>query len=159
MKYGILFHHPLTDKRGYKISLPNEGEYGNWFINIEVHDDNFDPDKVLDLLNKNWNSTKKLFKLQECGSVINLGTNVNNSVTELSVFKEKHKGVKKYDDEFSGNIDYLAKDTDGFSTAVLEVPMYMCKDIQTALKEVPEYEWEYIFVLNNNKFTVIKIDS
>lgn len=159
MKYGILFHHPLTEKRGYKTVFPNGGKYENWFINIEVHDDNFDPDNVLDLLNKNWNSSKKLFKLQECGIVINLGTNVNNSITELSCFKEKHKGAKKYEDEFSGDIDYLAKDTDGFSTEVLEVPMCMCKDIKSALKEVYEYEWEYIFVLNDKTFEKIKVEA
>lgn len=159
MKYGILFHHPLNDKRGYKSVLPNGGKYENWFVNIEVRDDNFSTEQVLDFLNKHWNSTSKLFKLQECGNVIKLGTTVSNSVTELSCFKDKHSGVKKYVDECSGDIDYLTKDTDGFSTAVLEVPMCMCKDIESALKEVYEYEWEYIFILNDKTFTVIEVDG
>ena len=152
MEYGLFFKHPMNNKRGLS--------FNNKWINIEVIDKNgFNLEKVLANLQQNWNSNKKLFKLQECGSVFELGTNFNTSKTELSNFKLEYNNVKQYVDYDSGDINYLTKDHDGFSTAVLEVPFFCSETKEIAIKECADYMWEYAFFFDENKWTYEKIEN
>lgn len=153
MKYGIFFKHPMNHKRGYAYNK-------NW-INIEVIDNNFNMEKILVNLQQNWNSNNKLFKLQECGIVLKLESNINNSKTELSEFKSEYKTIKQYIDYDSGNINYLTKDHDGFSTAVLEVPLCCSETDEIAIKDCIDYDWEYAFFFNekDKKWSSVKIEN
>lgn len=131
--YGIFFKHPRTNIRGYDIVKDD-----NW-INIECKDEKFNVESILNNLNENWNSNKKLFKLQLCGNVLKLGTNVENSKTELSEFKKNYKKVKTYIDFYTGDVEYSNQED------ILKVPFYVSENMETAMKECVDYDWSYAF--------------
>ena len=159
MKYCILFKHPFNVKRGLKYFSNKKKMY----INIEVCADynTFSIEKTLKLLNDKWNNNKKLYDLQKCGTVFELGTNVENSKTELSKFKKEHKQMKEYVNIDNGDINYLTEDKDGFSTAVLEIPVFANEGLHEILKAAKEYEWNYLFILNEQtkNFDFIEIGN
>ena len=168
MKYGIFFRHPLDRDRGLKMidllyfnrvynhfslahdknfkreSLKYTESYLKCFINIEVNEEtNKDINDILNFLNENWNSSKKLFNLQSHGNIFELGKNTNDSKTQLSIFKEKHKHKfnANHDTGF-GDIKYYANDD------CLEVLMYCSYGIDKCVEHAKHNDWKYIFIFD-----------
>lgn len=168
MKYGIFFRHPLDRDRGLKMidllyfkrkygplslvyhknfkreDLKSDQNYLNCFINIEVNEnDDRSIDDILNFLNENWNSSKKLFNLQSHGNIFELGKNTNDSKTQLSIFKEKHKHKfnANHDTKF-GDIKYYANDD------CLEVLMYCSYGIDKCIEHAKHNDWKYIFIFD-----------
>ena len=173
MKYGIFFRHPLDRDRGLKMidllyfsraynpfslaydknfkreDLKNTKSYLECFINIEVNEEtNKDINDMLNFLNENWNSAKKLFNLQSHGNIFELGKNTNDSKTELSIFKEKHnyKFNANHDTKF-GDIKYRSKND------CLEVPMYCSYGIEKCIEHAKTNNWKYIFIFDEETKT------
>ena len=173
MKYGIFFRHPLDRDRGLKMidllyfsraynpfslaydknfkreDLKNTKSYLECFINIEVNEEtNKDINDMLNFLNENWNSAKKLFNLQSHGNIFELGKNTNDSKTELSIFKEKHnyKFNANHDTKF-GDIKYRSKND------CLEVPMYCSYGIEKCIENAKTNNWKYIFIFDEETKT------
>lgn len=168
MKYGIFFRHPLDRDRGLKMidllyfkqrydplsliydknfkrdDLKTNQNYLNCFINIEVNEnDDRSIDDILNFLNENWNSSKKLFNFQSHGNIFELGKNPSELKTELSIFKEKHKHKfnANHDTEF-GDIKYYANDDR------LEVLMYCSYGIDKCVEHAKHNDWKYIFIFD-----------
>lgn len=167
MKYGIFFRHPLDRDRGLKLidllyfnrmynpfslahdknfkreDLKNTESYLKCFINIEVNEnDDRSIDDILNFLNENWNSSKKLFNLQSHGNIYKLGKNLSESKTELSIFKEKFKHYNASHDTEFGDIKYYANDD------CLEVSMYCSYGIDKCIEHAKHNDWKYIFIFD-----------
>ena len=169
--YGIFFKHPKTNKHGLETLSPDwrvlqnsknsEDPLDKWYINIEVinHDCNFDPKQIKDFLDKHWNSQKKLLKLQECGSVWKLATNVKECDTELSHFRNEYKGkMGKYEDTNSGELTYYIEQHD-YPDATLKVPLYATLGKNLIESDCKDNEWECAFVFDEKtkRFEMILI--
>ena len=170
--YGVFFKHPKTNKHGLETLSPDwriipsskdgEDPLDQWYINIEVinHDCNFDPKQIKDFLDKHWNSQKKLLKLQECGSVWKLATNVKECDTELSHFRNEYKGkMGKYEDDNSGELTYYIEQHD-CPDATLKIPLYATLGKNLIESDCKDNEWEYAFVFDEKikKFEMWKIN-
>lgn len=176
--FGIFFKHPRTEKHGLKSLTityplkPNDNELkfltdknemlDRWYINIEVinRDSNFDPEQIKDFLDKHWNSQKKLLKLQECGTVWKLTTNVKDCDTEVSHFRNEYKGkMKKYEDDNSGELTYYIEQKD-CPDPTLKIPLYATLGKNLIKSDCKDNEWEYAFVFDEKtkKFEMLKID-
>ena len=178
MEYGIFFKHPLDRKRGldyldnfYKFRKNpffNLDEYNKqnseqhlednlqkWFINIEVsHQEEFNVDKILEFLNKHYNSGKKLFDLQSHGKIFRLEKTPNESDTELTRFKQQNFGKFCINEDASfGELIYYIDDKDGHGYAKLEVPLYATFGEENILFDAYDVEWDYAFIFNEKTKT------
>ena len=167
--YGIFFKHPRTEKHGLETlssdwrilssSKDEEDPLDKWYINIEVihRDDIFNPEQIKEFLNKHWNSPKKLLKLQECGSVWKLATNVKDCDTEVSRFRNEYKGkMKKYEEERTGELTYYIEQKD-CPDAILKIPLYATLGKNLIKSDCRDNEWECAFVFDaENKSFEIK---
>ena len=157
MECGIFFKRPITKRRGY--NLPDN------YINIEVHtwseknQSSDDPEKILLKLNHYWNTSEKLFKLQEHGLIYHLGNNFIESDTEYKRFKGNAK-VKEIINQETGDITYIRKSKEDYMDVYLENPLYMCKEDEID-KVAFDQEWSYAFIFDevNKKFTYRKVDE
>ena len=169
MKYGIFFRHPLDRDRGLcmidnfyfkrigkygvihpwyekdfkRDDLKNTESYLKCFINMEVNEEtNKDINDMLNFLNENWNSSKKLFNLQSHGNIYKLGKNLSESKTDLSIFKERFNHYNASHDTEFGDIKYHSKND------CLEVPMYCSYGIEKCIEHAKANDWKYIFIFN-----------
>ena len=157
MEYGIFFKRPKYNERGF--NLPND------YINIEVHtwseknESSENPEEILLKLNRYWNKSEKLFKLQEHGVIYHLGNNFAESDTEYKRFKGNAK-VKEIINQETGDITYIRKSKEDYMDVYLENPLYMCKEEEID-KVAFDQEWSYAFIFDevNKKFTYRKIDE
>ena len=170
--YGIFFKHPRTEKHGLETLSPDwrilpsskDGEepLDKWYINIEVinNDDNFNPEQIKEFLDKHWNSQKKLLKLQECGSIWKLATNVKECDSEVSHFRSEYKGkMKKYEDERTGELTYYIEQKN-CPDATLKIPLYATLGKNLIKSDCRDNEWECAFVFDEKtkKFEILKIN-
>ncbi len=119
----------------------------------------FGPEIAKDFLDKHWNSQKKLLKLQECGSVWKLATNVKECDTELSHFRNEYKGkIGKYEDDNSGELTYYIEQHD-CPDATLKIPLYATLGKNLIESDCKDNEWEYAFVFDEKikKFEMWKM--
>lgn len=170
--YGIFFKHPRTEKHGLESLSPDwrilasskdgEDPLDKWYINIEViHlDDNFEPEQIKEFLDKHWNSQKKLLKLQECGSIWKLATNVKDCDTEVSHFRNEYIGkMNKYEDERTGEFTYYIEQK-YCPDATLKIPLYATLGKNLIKSDCRDNEWECAFVFDEKtkKFEMLKIN-
>ena len=121
-----------------------------YYINIEVihRDDNFDFEQIKEFLDTHWNSQKKLLKLQECGSVWKLATNVKDCDTEVSRFRNEYEGkMEKYEDERTGELTYYIEQKD-CPDATLKIPLYATLGKNLIKSDCRDNEWECAFIFN-----------
>lgn len=131
------------DKNVKRENLKNTESYLKCFINIEVNEnDDKSIDDILNFLNENWNSSKKLFNLQSHGNVYKLGKNPSDSETELSIFKEKFNHYNASHDTGFGDIKYHSEND------CLEVLMYCSYGIEKCIEHARINNWEYIFIFD-----------
>lgn len=160
--YGIFFKHPRTEKHGLETLSPDwrilpsskdeKDPLDKWYINIEVihRDDNFDPEQIKEFLDKHWNSQKKLLKLQECGTIWKLATNVKDCDTEVSRFRNEYKGkMEKYEEERTGELTYYIEQKD-CPNATLKIPLYATLGKNLIKSDCRDNEWECAFVFDEN---------
>lgn len=170
--YGIFFKHPRTEKHGLESLSPDwkvlasskdgEDPLDKWYINIEGInlDKDIDPEQIKDFLDKHWNSQKKLLKLQECGSIWKLATNVKDCDTELSHFRSEYIGkMKKYEDERTGELTYYIEQKN-CRDATLKIPLYATLGKKLIKSDCRDLLWEYAFIFDEKtkKFEMLKIN-